>query len=162
MKVRRGFVRRSSGGRPHHYPNSSQTCICLRPSTQPLHVNMPSHIAPHDDERAAKRRKVRKGTQSCWECKKRKVRCTWAFHINSACDNCLRRETKCVRQEFADDSPPSTRLIDGGVENRLSRVENLLECLIGSTAYAGRDALKGRLDTVAMNGLSNPVVRISC
>lgn len=143
-------------------PNSSQTCIRLRPSAQPLHMNMPPHVDSQNDERAAKRRKVRKGTQSCWECKKRKVRCTWALLTNSTCDNCLRRKTKCVSQEFADDSPGNTRVTDGGVEDRLGRVENLLERLVNGTAYAGRDALGSRLDTAVMNSLSNSVVCISC
>src|SRR5690242_11661581 len=39
-----------------------------------------------------KRRKVRKGTQSCWECKRRKVRCTFSEPAEeSVCDGCKRR-----------------------------------------------------------------------
>ncbi|KAK8067243.1 hypothetical protein PG997_013990 [Apiospora hydei] len=50
-----------------------------------------------------KRRKIRKGTQSCWECKRRKVRCTYASPADSICDGCRSRRTKCVSQEFDDD-----------------------------------------------------------
>ncbi|KAK7966218.1 uncharacterized protein PG986_000495 [Apiospora aurea] len=50
-----------------------------------------------------KRRKIRKGTQSCWECKRRKVWCTYASPADSICDGCRSRRTKCVSQEFDDD-----------------------------------------------------------
>ncbi|KAK8110634.1 uncharacterized protein PG998_007091 [Apiospora kogelbergensis] len=49
-----------------------------------------------------KRRKIRKGTQSCWECKRRKVRCTYAKPTASICDGCRSRRTECVSQEFDD------------------------------------------------------------
>lgn len=60
-----------------------------------------------------KRRKVRKGTRNCWECRRRKVRCTTSSpSINSAtpiCDNCKRRGTSCISQEeFPDAVLPST------------------------------------------------------
>ncbi|KAK8031984.1 hypothetical protein PG990_001718 [Apiospora arundinis] len=51
-----------------------------------------------------KRRKIRKGTQSCWECKRRKVRCTYARPTDSICDGCRSRHTECISQEFEDDA----------------------------------------------------------
>ncbi|PLB52198.1 hypothetical protein P170DRAFT_350071 [Aspergillus steynii IBT 23096] len=48
---------------------------------------------------APKRRKVRKGTQSCWECKRRKIRCTFVTPSESVCDGCRSRQVKCVGQE---------------------------------------------------------------
>ncbi|KAK8137573.1 hypothetical protein PG984_003066 [Apiospora sp. TS-2023a] len=50
-----------------------------------------------------KRRKLRKGTQSCWECKRRKIRCTFTSPADSICDGCRSRRTKCVSQEFDND-----------------------------------------------------------
>lgn len=50
-----------------------------------------------------KRRKVRKGTQSCWECKRRKTRCSFATPTEAICDGCRSRRTKCISQEFCDD-----------------------------------------------------------
>jgi len=47
-----------------------------------------------------KRRKVRKGTQSCWECKRRKIRCTFVSPRESVCDSCRSRRVKCISQEF--------------------------------------------------------------
>lgn len=47
-----------------------------------------------------KRRKIRKGTQSCWECKRRKIRCTFASPNESVCDGCRSRKVNCISQHF--------------------------------------------------------------
>ncbi|EED17905.1 conserved hypothetical protein [Talaromyces stipitatus ATCC 10500] len=62
-------------------------------------------------EYPVKQRKVRKGTRSCWECKRRKVRCSFsAINDNSTvCVACRKRRTPCVSQEFLEDyAPPSS------------------------------------------------------
>ena len=64
-------------------------------------------------EYPVKQRKVRKGTRSCWECKRRKVRCSFsAVNDNSTvCAACRRRRTPCVGQEFLEDyAPPSSEI----------------------------------------------------
>ncbi|XXH05408.1 hypothetical protein Hte_011834 [Hypoxylon texense] len=79
---------------------------------------------------APKRRKIRKGTQSCWECKRRKIRCTFAAPTDTICDGCKSRRTKCISQEYHDDAALASRRVD-----RLSRVESLVEQLVNrSTA----------------------------
>ncbi|KAJ5836532.1 hypothetical protein N7447_002558 [Penicillium robsamsonii] len=55
------------------------------------------------DERAAKRRKVRKGTHSCWECRRRKVKCTFLPPDNAICITCHRRGTTCINQVILDE-----------------------------------------------------------
>jgi hypothetical protein len=81
---------------------------------------------------APKRRKVRKGTQSCWECKRRKVRCTFSEPSErGVCDGCKGRGTACVGQEFPDEplaSPAGagTRALG----DRLGQVEARVEKLI--------------------------------
>ncbi|KAM0804855.1 hypothetical protein BDR22DRAFT_799725 [Usnea florida] len=60
------------------------------------------------DEPECKRRKVRKGTQSCWECKRRKVRCVFLATSDTICQNCRRRGTACNSQEHPDVSVPSS------------------------------------------------------
>lgn len=50
------------------------------------------------DEPAAKRRKVRKGTRSCWECRRRKVKCIFASPEDAVCIMCDRRNAQCVSQ----------------------------------------------------------------
>ncbi|KAL4895643.1 hypothetical protein BDV59DRAFT_142053 [Aspergillus ambiguus] len=63
------------------------------------------HVAPsHDAYWQAKRRKVRKGTHSCWECKRRKMKCRFDHRIASAsCNGCRRRGSPCISQEFPED-----------------------------------------------------------
>jgi hypothetical protein len=52
--------------------------------------------------RGVKRRKLRKGTHSCWECKRRKMKCVLDPRAvaDGVCIGCRRRGTKCVGQEF--------------------------------------------------------------
>lgn len=51
------------------------------------------------DEHVAKRRKMRKGTHSCWECRRRKVKCLLALPNDAVCINCSRRGTSCIGQD---------------------------------------------------------------
>ncbi|KAI9158033.1 Dehydrocurvularin biosynthesis regulator [Paramyrothecium foliicola] len=61
-----------------------------------------------------KRRKLRKGTQSCWECKRRKIRCTFTISAGSVCDGCRSRQTNCVSQEFPDVARLNKKVIGSG------------------------------------------------
>ncbi|KGO39788.1 hypothetical protein PEX1_021620 [Penicillium expansum] len=95
-------------------------------------------------ESEAKRRKIRKGTKSCWECKKRKMKCVYADHPSPAdaeaiCIGCQRRGSKCVSQEFEfyDERENAGHLerkgrhrTSGKDEDRVARVEALVEQLI--------------------------------
>lgn len=63
----------------------------LRPS--------PSHDAYAHSE--AKRRRLRKGTHSCWECKRRKMKCIFD-PLATTCNGCLRRGSRCISQEFPE------------------------------------------------------------
>lgn len=71
------------------------------------------------------RRKVRKGTFSCWECKNRKTRCEFKPTC-SVCVSCQRRGLACTSQEFEAES----RSNDHRVENRVSHVEGLVSQLV--------------------------------
>ena len=81
-----------------------------------------------DGQPGPKRRKVRKGTQSCWECRRRKVRCIFTTLADSVCEGCKRRKTACISQEF----PNTSANLDGGpeVSDRLSRLEETVEWLV--------------------------------
>jgi hypothetical protein len=57
------------------------------------------------DEPESKRRKVRKGTRSCWECRRRKEKCTFQSSTDAICIRCQRRGVKCVGQEFPEVEP---------------------------------------------------------
>ena len=90
-----------------------------------------AEASPQIDEPDPKRRKLRKGTQSCWECKKRKVRCIFET-TSDVCENCMRRRTACVGQDLPD--RPSTSTPSNPVEARLERVEELIEHVIDQLA----------------------------
>ncbi len=90
-----------------------------------------SSQSQHGDK-DTRRRKVRKGTHSCWECRKRKVRCQYASPDDRECIGCQARGSACRSQEFADEvlassgSPPERK-----VTQRLGRLEEMMESLVG-------------------------------
>ncbi|OAQ79395.1 Zn2/Cys6 DNA-binding protein [Purpureocillium lilacinum] len=110
-------------------------------------------------EPQAKRRKVRKGTQSCWQCKHRKVRCSFTTTPSSArlatdtiCDACRRRGTSCISQEFPDEAPKAAQ----EVGDRLGRVEALVERLTSSAGFtAGGAREEAAASTVVVSDGSN-------
>lgn len=63
---------------------------------------MPSHSTSSNQGTVItkKRRKIRKGTTSCWECKRRKVRCSLVDGPGGVCKACQRRGTKCLTQDY--------------------------------------------------------------
>lgn len=81
-----------------------------------------------DSVPAPKRRKLRKGTQSCWECKRRKARCTFSAATKDVCEGCKRRGTECVSQESTDEPPPPGS--KKGLVDRLGQVEALVGQLL--------------------------------
>ncbi|QQK40908.1 Fungal transcriptional regulatory protein, N-terminal [Penicillium digitatum] len=70
-----------------------------------------------DQEPARKR--MRKGTRSCTECRRRKIRCTFHPDRPAMCNECRSRGMSCVDQEHA---PYSLR-------ERVAHLENLVEGL---------------------------------
>ncbi|OBT93455.1 hypothetical protein VE01_08652 [Pseudogymnoascus verrucosus] len=76
-------------------------------------------------ESEAKRRRLRKGTHSCWACKRRKVRCTFASSTEATCIICRRRGTKCISQGLPEDL---SQIED--TSSRIVRVEALLNQLV--------------------------------
>ncbi|KAK3317569.1 C6 zinc finger domain-containing protein [Cercophora scortea] len=61
----------------------------------------------HQTQSEAKRRRLRKGTHSCWECKRRKMKCIFDTLTNATvCNGCRRRGSQCVSQEYPEDEVP--------------------------------------------------------
>lgn len=85
----------------------------------------------HDEqqvERARKRkRSLRKGTHSCWACKRRKEKCSFDDG-GDVCTGCLRRGTKCISQHFADDDARETADVNPATATaaRLQRIEDMV------------------------------------
>ncbi|KOC07637.1 hypothetical protein AFLA70_153g002191 [Aspergillus flavus AF70] len=84
----------------------------------------PTSTPPEDQQ--PPRKKIRKGTRSCWECKHRKVRCHFISDGDQSCRECLARGTTCRSQDLPE--PENTRDADrASLSDRLGRVESLLE-----------------------------------
>lgn len=96
---------------------------------------------------AVKRRRIRKGTQSCWECKRRKIRCTFATPNESICDGCRSRRVKCIGQEF-DDGDVSAAKKTGGIsrkETAVGRVSKKGTDLINLQDHGGEDTRQNEM-----------------
>jgi hypothetical protein len=71
-----------------------------------------------------RRRKIRKGTFSCWECKSRKRRCEFQEGFAS-CVSCRQRGLECVSQEYYNGESSY-----GQVAERIGHVEGLVSQLL--------------------------------
>ncbi|CAI7645631.1 unnamed protein product [Penicillium glandicola] len=102
------------------------------------------------------RKKIRKGTRSCWQCKHRKVRCNFASDNDQSCRECLVRGFPCRSQELPEQNPrESDRTYLNG---RMARVESLLEKLlirVDGGSNQPRDS-KSLIDTVETSPESSP------
>ncbi|KAJ5156194.1 hypothetical protein N7492_008997 [Penicillium capsulatum] len=85
------------------------------------------------------RKKIRKGTRSCWECKHRKVRCHFASDGDRSCRECLARGLICRSQDLPEPENPrdSDRV---SLNERMSRVESLLENVLRRLDTVGATA----------------------
>ncbi|KAF4440713.1 hypothetical protein F53441_12224 [Fusarium austroafricanum] len=79
-------------------------------------------------ELSVKRRKVRKGTRSCWECRRRKIKCQFENEDDSICIPCTQRDTTCISQEYVPAPPAAPQ--DKRLVQRLGRLEQLMEKLV--------------------------------
>jgi hypothetical protein len=103
-------------------------------STETLNSTTEMELLMNDDneenstspEPDSKRRKLRKGTRSCWDCKKRKVKCTFKAETDAVCIACARRGAHCVSQEHPEEEAYTGDGRDKLFE-RIVRVEALLE-----------------------------------
>jgi hypothetical protein len=82
---------------------------------------------PLDSQDEPRLRKCRKGTLSCWACKKRKVRCNYTKG-DTICGGCRIRNIACISQEFPDE--PNNVNSNSPMSDRLGRVEALLDRVI--------------------------------
>ncbi|CAG7951420.1 unnamed protein product [Penicillium nalgiovense] len=118
-----------------------------------MHSNHDPQARPGD----LPRKKIRKGTRSCWQCKHRKVRCIFASDSDQNCKECLARGLPCRSQELPE--PENPRESDRAyVNERMARMENLLEKLlirVDGGSYQQHD-LKSPIDTAETSPESNP------
>ncbi|KAJ5658408.1 uncharacterized protein N7484_002057 [Penicillium longicatenatum] len=57
------------------------------------------------DAHGPPRKRMRKGTRSCMECRRRKIRCTYDSDRCEICNECRFRGSKCFDQEHGSDDP---------------------------------------------------------
>ncbi|KAK5654733.1 hypothetical protein OQA88_7058 [Cercophora sp. LCS_1] len=89
-----------------------------------------------DGDAELRRRKVRKGTHSCWECRRRKIKCQFSHSDDTTCLPCQARGSVCRSQEFVDDARPTPP--DRRLTQRLGRLEELMSKLVDRIAAPGR------------------------
>jgi hypothetical protein len=94
----------------------------------------------------AKRRRLRRGTRSCWDCKRRKVKCTFNSTTDTVCISCRRRGAACVGQENPEEQSRAGDGLDQLFE-RVVGVKALLEELVEKVGeYAEKDGNPAGLD----------------
>ncbi|KUI72681.1 hypothetical protein VM1G_08266 [Cytospora mali] len=92
-------------------------------------------------EPPAKRRKVRKGTKSCWECRRRKIKCQFDNPDDITCIGCKQRGAVCRSQEYDDDNAPEPgQKPDPPLTRRLDRLEQMMERIVDRIAPDENDA----------------------
>ncbi|PVH97793.1 hypothetical protein DM02DRAFT_616265 [Periconia macrospinosa] len=74
------------------------------------------------------RKKMRKGTHSCFECRRRKIRCIFPPDNPDVCSECFARGSRCVDQEHAD--PDVVVDHRKNLRERVSRLEALVDSLL--------------------------------
>jgi hypothetical protein len=90
-----------------------------------------------------KRRKIRKGTQSCWECRRRKIRCTFATPMAAVCDGCRSRSTTCVGQEYCDQQESSGMVDLQTLGGREMHVDDEMQYAVSFAQVQGFSCLSG-------------------
>ncbi|RAK94797.1 uncharacterized protein BO80DRAFT_312674, partial [Aspergillus ibericus CBS 121593] len=73
-----------------------------------------------------KRRRVRKGSRSCWECKRRKIRCRFAAPDDAICIGGQHRRADCVSQEMPEDLSAARRG-NRQLGDRIARIEEVMK-----------------------------------
>lgn len=81
------------------------------------------------------RKKMRKGTHSCFECRRRKIRCLYNDEHPGECTECFARGSRCIDQEHADPDA----IVDNrkNLRERVAKLEALIESLLDDRSAAG-------------------------
>lgn len=101
---------------------------------------MAGHQSIEGSEPPVKRRKIRKGTKSCWECRKRKIKCRFDGPEDAVCVGCKQRETACRSQEFDDNNGDEPgQKPEPPLAKRLDRLEQMMERIVDKIVPGGAD-----------------------
>jgi hypothetical protein len=111
---------------------------------QPAYDDIDGNLTSQEPD--SNRRVLRKGTRSCWGCKRRKVKCTFKSATDAVCVPWRRRGAACVSQENPEEESHAEDN-RGQLFEREARVEALLEDLVWKFGqYVVRDTNSAGLD----------------
>ncbi|PGH17666.1 hypothetical protein AJ79_01028 [Helicocarpus griseus UAMH5409] len=113
-----------------------------------LSVGSTAPSTPPESYQSHSRRKMRKGTKSCFECRRRKIRCTYDPERPNLCNECYTKGTACIDQENAPISISGTGNRGGDQAYSLRERVAILEETV--------NMILKRLDDMAMNAASRP------
>ncbi|KAJ5578160.1 uncharacterized protein N7459_007124 [Penicillium hispanicum] len=87
------------------------------------------------DAHGPPRKKMRKGTKSCTECRRRKIRCTFDSDRPDACTECHLRGSTCIDQEHGSEDLNSTLGLHQAeqrysLRERVAHLENVVQDLV--------------------------------
>ncbi len=103
-------------------PSPLSTRALCQPWTSALGIGpTPKRRRRWGRDSVKRHRKIRKGTRSCWACKRRKVRCSFPSAQSQACVHCQRRGSQCVGQDVLEELAPA----DSSDSERIVAVESL-------------------------------------
>ena len=103
-------------------------------STRPLGAKMQTtHLS---EIGLGPRRAMRKGTRSCYECRKRKVRCIFGKN-SSICEGCALRGKRCVEQsrELLQESALESK---ESLKERITRLEAIVHASTNESKHMSR------------------------
>ncbi|KAI1505758.1 hypothetical protein F5X99DRAFT_428869 [Biscogniauxia marginata] len=111
-------------------------------------------------EAGPSRKRLRRGTRSCYQCRKRKVKCQLTDENVETCAECVKSGTQCTLQppeaELGSRSSPA-HVDTQGQESRLERVESLLKKLVEAQERQERS----RLAEGSSSSSSEPIIPVS-
>ncbi|KAH8704045.1 putative C6 finger domain protein [Talaromyces proteolyticus] len=80
------------------------------------------------------RKKMRKGTKSCTECRRRKIRCTFDQDRPNVCNECHSRGSPCIDQELGTLDPNVAGVLPGeqpySLRERVTQLENVVRDIL--------------------------------
>ena len=95
------------------------------------------------------RKKMRKGTRSCLECRRRKIRCV-SSSDSKICNGCVSRGTQCVDQEYGDGRPS---IADKKKKARERELGGLISQVLRNMEENGRASSLGESEMTAAEAL---------
>lgn len=91
------------------------------------------------------RKRMRKGTKSCLECRRRKIKCTFDPPNSAICKECYARGSTCIDQEHGELPPPGPSNEQAySLRERVTELEGMVKDMLNRIPEnANRNAFTG-------------------